>query len=271
MYTSTNATLPDGGKTAADPTEPGGWGVALARRALTLIRSHPTAKERAGKMLRAVGYDTTDWMRVVMYRECFAFIESLGPERLDVLEISGGPQWRRRFAFRSYTATEYPGYDICAEQLPQRFDLIIADQVFEHLPWPYRAGRNALGMLKHGGHLIVTVPFLVRVHPSPIDCCRWTETGLSYLLQECGFAEAGIRTGSWGNRACAKGNFSNWRKRGFFGSLANEPHFPVTVWAFAQSLEHPERPPVAGSKAVPQQQDTRLLSPSAQIAPHDVP
>jgi hypothetical protein len=89
-------------------------------------------------------------------------------------------------------------------------------------------------MLKHGGYLIVTVPFLVRVHPSPIDCCRWTETGLSYLLQECGFAEAGIRTGSWGNRACAKGNFSNWRKRGFFGSLANEAHFPVTVWAFAQ-------------------------------------
>jgi hypothetical protein len=117
--------------------------------------------------------------------------------------------------------------------------LIIADQVFEHLPWPYRAGRNALAMLKHGGYLIVTAPFLVKVHQSPIDCCRWTETGLSYLLQECGFAETSIQTGSWGNRACLKANLAHWRKRGFFGSLANEPNFPVAVWAFAQRLDQP--------------------------------
>jgi len=239
MYTPTNATLPDARKIAAEPAPASGWRAALARRAVALIRSHPGAKERLGKALRTIGYDTTDWLRVVMYRECFAFIDSLGPEQLDVLEVSGGPQWRRRFTFRSYTATEYPAYDICAEQLPQRFDLIIADQVFEHLPWPYRAGRNALAMLKHGGYLIVTAPFLVRVHQSPIDCCRWTETGLSYLLQECGFAEASIQTGSWGNRACLKANLTHWRKRGFFGSLANEPNFPVAVWAFAQRLDQP--------------------------------
>lgn len=239
MYTPTNATLPDGGKIAAEPGAPRGWRAALARHAISLIRSHPEVKARLGEALRAIGYDTTDWMRVVMYRECFAFIDSLGPERLDVLEISGGPQWRRGFNFRSYTATEYPGYDICAEQLPQHFDLIIADQVFEHLPWPYRAGRNALAMLKHGGYLIVTAPFLVRVHESPIDCCRWTESGLSYLLQECGFAEAAVHTGSWGNRACLKANLTHWRKRGFFGSLANEPNFPVAVWAFAQSRDEP--------------------------------
>jgi hypothetical protein len=239
MYTPTNATLPGADKIAAEPAPPGGWRAWLARYATSLIRSHPAAKARLGIALRAIGYDTTDWMRVVMYRECFAFIDGLGPERLDVPEISGGPQWRRHFNFRSYTATQYPGYDICAEQLPQRFDLIIADQIFEHLPWPYRAGRNALAMLKHGGYLIVTAPFLVRIHQSPIDCCRWTETGLSYLLQECGFPETGVQTGSWGNRACLKANLTHWRKRGFFGSLANEPNFPVAVWAFAQRRDEP--------------------------------
>ena len=239
MYMHTNATLRDGGETASDRLKHGGWRAALVRRTLGLIRAHPNLKLRLGNALQSIGYDTTDWLRVVMYRECFGFIDRLGPERLDVLEISGGPQWCRRFNFRSYTATEYPGYDVCAKQLPQGFDVIIADQVLEHVPWPYRAGRNLFAMLRHGGYLIVTVPFLVRVHPSPIDCCRWTETGLSYLLQECGFAETRIQTGSWGNRACLKANLTHWRKRGFLGSLTNEPNFPVAVWAFAQRWDEP--------------------------------
>jgi hypothetical protein len=41
-----------------------------------------------------------------------------------------------------------------------------------------------------------------------------------------------------------KANFHRWRKRGFFGSLSNEPDFPVMVWALAQAdaekLEPPE-------------------------------
>jgi len=71
------------------------------------------------------------------------------------------------------------------------------------------------------------------VHNVPIDCNRWTELGLSYLLQEGGFAQDDIQTASWGNRACVRANFRRWRKRGF-GSLRNEPDFPVMVWAFAR-------------------------------------
>lgn len=205
-------------------------------------RARPEAKARLRRALDAFGYDTADWMRIVMYRECFAFVRALGPERLDVLEISAGPQWRCEFAFRSYRGTAYPGFDICSQTLPEGFDLIIADQVFEHLRWPYRAARNVLAMLRPGGHFLITVPFLVRVHKSPSDCTRWTEEGLSYFLQECGFAATGIATASWGNRACLKANLTSWRKRGLFGSLANEPDFPVVVWAFARKLPQPEEP-----------------------------
>lgn len=210
--------------------------MAISDTIVSAIQSRPGLKNLVRRSLEAVGYDTTDWIRVVMYQRCFEFIRELGPEQLDVLEISAGPQWRRHFQFRSYTGTDYPGFDICAETLPQQFDLIIADQIFEHLRWPYRACRNILTMLKPQGHLVIAVPFLVRVHPSPIDCSRWTAEGLSYFLQECGFPEEGIRTGSWGNRACLVANLTKWRKRGFFGSLANEPDFPVMVWAFAQGL-----------------------------------
>jgi hypothetical protein len=117
----------------------------IGEAAVTWARSHPALKERLRKALWAVGYETTDWMRIVMYRRCFAFIADLGPETLDALEISAGPNWAREFRFRSYTGTSYPGFDICSQTLPARFDLIIADQVFEHLKWPYRSGDAAPG------------------------------------------------------------------------------------------------------------------------------
>jgi SAM-dependent methyltransferase len=201
---------------------------------VSFVRRRPALKMIAKRILERIGYDTTDWVRVVMYRRAFAFIRELEPERLDALEISAGPQWRRQFQFRSYTEMNYPDFDICSDALPQRFDLIIADQVFEHLRWPARAARNVHAMLKPGGCFIIATPFLIRVHKSPIDCSRWTVEGLSYFLQEAGFPPEGITADGWGNRACVKANLTRWRKRGFFGSLKNEPEFPVMVWAFAR-------------------------------------
>jgi SAM-dependent methyltransferase len=207
---------------------------SMSRTFFAPLRAEPLAKATLRRLLKAIGYETTDWCRVVMYRHCFAFVRSLNPAKLDVLEISGGPQWRREFEFQSYMGTAFPGFDICSEVLDRRFDLIIADQVFEHLRWPYRAARNVYAMLRPGGFFLIATPFLLRVHKSPIDCSRWTEEGLSCLLQECGFEAAMIETHSWGNRRCLVANLARWRRRGWFGSLKNEPDFPVMVWAFAQ-------------------------------------
>jgi SAM-dependent methyltransferase len=204
---------------------------------VSVLRRRPRLKAAAKWILDGIGFDTTDWVRVVMYRRAFAFIGALGPENLDTLEISAGPQWRRQFRFRSYSEMNFPEFDICNDVLPRQFDLIIADQVFEHLRWPARAARNVHAMLKPGGHFIIATPFLVRVHEAPIDCSRWTVDGLSYFLQEAGFPAGGITSEGWGNRACLKANLTRWRKRGFFGSLKNEPEFPVMVWAFARKLD----------------------------------
>lgn len=185
------------------------------------------------KFLDWIRYDHVPWVKVVMYRECFKLLEDLEPSKLDVLEISAGKMWQR-LGFKSYTEANFPEFDICSMTLPRTFDLIIADQVFEHLLWPYRAGKNVYSMLKPGGYLLVSTPFLIRVHSDPVDCSRWTELGIKHLLAECGFPIETIQTGSWGNRACVKANFRRWAWRGWFGSLANEPGFPVTVWALAK-------------------------------------
>jgi len=190
-------------------------------------------KQAIKKALDAVHYDYGHWARTVMYQECFRLVGGLNPGNLDTLEISGSNVWKS-WEFKSFTEANFPEFDICSMTLPQRFDLIIADQVFEHLLWPYRAGRNVHSMLRPGGHFMVTTPFLIKVHDFPVDCSRWTELGLKHLLAECGFPIDGIRTGSWGNRACVKANFRRWAWRGWFRSLANEPEFPVSVWALAR-------------------------------------
>lgn len=190
-------------------------------------------KEKLKKILIAIGYDYGHWTRTVMYPHCFELIRELGPEQLGVLEISAGDKFQK-LGFGNYTEANYPGFDICKNKLDKQFDLIIADQVWEHLLWPYRATKNVYDMLKPGGYFLVTTPFLIRRHDIPNDCTRWTEQGMKYFLAECGFPMESIKTWSWGNRACVKANFKRWARRGWFGSLKNEPDFPIVVWALAQ-------------------------------------
>lgn len=174
------------------------------------------------------------WARVIMNRETRELINSLRPNELKVLEISGN-HWGIWMSFKDYKNVDYPLFDICESSLEETFDLIIAEQVFEHLLWPYRAGKNIYKMLNPHGYFLVTTPFLLRVHNVPNDCTRWTETGIKYFLAECGFTLEHIRTGSWGNRACIRANFSRWANyQPLFHSLRNEPAFPVVVWALAQ-------------------------------------
>jgi SAM-dependent methyltransferase len=182
---------------------------------------------------KLTGAEAEHWSRVVMRRDCYHIIEELPFQQLRALEISG--DHFNKVSFKEYKSIRYPEYDICASPLAEKFDLIIAEQVFEHLLWPYRAGKHVYQMLNSGGYFLISTPFLVRIHNYPIDCTRWTEIGLKYFLAECGFPLEKIKTSSWGNQACIKANFHEWvRFRHRIHSLDNEPDFPYHVWAFAQ-------------------------------------
>ena len=192
-------------------------------------------RDRVRSLLDFISGATDEhWVRVVVNRETRRLVENMRPEKLKVLEISGD-YWGRQRLFKEYRSVNYPEYDVCESVLPETFDLIIAEHVFNHLLWPYRAAANVHDMLNPSGHLLVTTSFLIRVNRSPEDCTRWTETGLRYFLAEAGFPLRTIQTGSWGNRACIKANFTKWaRYRSKVHSLRNEPDFPGVVWALAR-------------------------------------
>jgi len=174
------------------------------------------------------------WSRIIMDRATYKMMCVLDFRNFNVLELSGD-KWRN-FGFKSYKSLFYPEFDICEDVLDEKFDLIIAEQVFEHLLYPYRAAKNINAMLKNGGYFLNTSPFLVKYHPEPNDCTRWTETGMKYFLSECGFPLEKILTGSWGNLDCALANFGpNWI---LFNetrhSLENNPKLPIHIWVLAE-------------------------------------
>jgi hypothetical protein len=172
------------------------------------------------------------WCRIIMEKETSRLIGNLDKSKLDTLEISGN-KWES-YGFNSYQTVSFPDFDICKDVLDRKYDLIIAEQVFEHLLYPYRAGKNVYNMLTEGGCFLITTPFLLKYHPEPNDCTRWTETGLRYFLEECGYTINNITTGSWGNKRCLVDNLDGWMAYNPSShSLDNEIEYPLVVWALA--------------------------------------
>ncbi len=175
-----------------------------------------------------------DWLRVVMDAEIKAWVQYLNPSALDAFEISGH-KWER-LGFKSYKNAKFPEFDICQKPPHGEFDIIIADQVWEHLKYPYRAAQNVLKSLRPGGYFAVTVPFLVKLHPAPSDCTRWSAEGLKYFLEECGFDPNSIQANQWGNKACLIANLDKWIHYDSSRDLTNEELYPISVWALARKI-----------------------------------
>lgn len=180
-----------------------------------------------------VGHTELSWTRVVMNEETLQWVRALDTAGMDALEISG-EYWKKRVPYKSYRSAWYPDYDVCERPLPELFDLVFAEQVFEHLLYPFRGARHVHQMLRPGGYFLLTTPFLFRVHASPTDCTRWTPQGMAYFLEEAGFSRDRMRVGSWGNRACVKASLKGRNYCSRIHSLQNEPDFPLSVWALAQ-------------------------------------
>lgn len=179
--------------------------------------------------------------RIIMQRSSRRMIQSLNPPDLKVAEISG--KWGAMFNFAVYDQYRYPQYDICEgpirteEGKPRKYDLVIANQVWEHLDRPYAATRHVRQMLKKGGHFWVAVPFFIPFHAAPNDCSRWSARGLKNLLVEAGFEEDAVQSHQWGNRNAALRNMEEtWPPEYDEANdpLDNDPEMPICAWALAR-------------------------------------
>lgn len=176
------------------------------------------------------------WTRVVVGEAIDGAIAALDPPSRSAAEISGGTHSGR--PWRSYESLNYPDFDLCAPLGDRdRYDVVICEQVLEHVVDPFLAARNLRGLCEPGGTVVVATPFMIRIHELPEyamrDYWRFTRRGLKILLEQAGLEVLTVE--SWGNRACVVGNFSRWASFRRWHPLHNEPNFPIQVWAVARN------------------------------------
>jgi SAM-dependent methyltransferase len=73
------------------------------------------------------------------------------------------------------------------------FDIILCTEVMEHVPEPAMLMAEFSRMLKPGGLLVMTTPFMVPVHEAPYDFYRYTNHGLIHLCGKAGLTVREIR------------------------------------------------------------------------------
>ena len=176
------------------------------------------------------------WQRVAMNHAADARIEALDPTSHSAVEISGAAHAGR--SWKEYVTLDYPEFDICAPLTEERrFDVVICEQVLEHVEDPWVATENLRGLCVPGGLVIVSTPFLIKVHELPelgmYDYWRFTPRALRLLLERAGLEVESV--GSWGNRQALVGNIRTWSAHRPWHSLRNEPDVPLQVWAFARN------------------------------------
>jgi len=67
------------------------------------------------------------------------------------------------------------------------FDNALTNQVFEHVFNPEEFLSEIHRVLRPGGHLLITVPFVWDEHEQPYDYARYSSFGLTHVLQSNGF------------------------------------------------------------------------------------
>ena len=109
------------------------------------------------------------------YRELFNVSEYIGTD----IEVSGHDH-------RHETIDVY--YD--GKTLPftdGSFDSVFSSEVFEHVFNLDQILSELYRILKPGGHMLITVPFVWDEHEIPYDFARYTSFGLKHILREKGF------------------------------------------------------------------------------------
>jgi SAM-dependent methyltransferase len=70
---------------------------------------------------------------------------------------------------------------------PNKFNLVILVSVFEHVDNPYKASDSIFAIMKPGGYLFNSTPFLFPHHPSPEDNFRYSPKALRSIHTDSGF------------------------------------------------------------------------------------
>jgi SAM-dependent methyltransferase len=121
-----------------------------------------------------------------------------------VIDIGAGEApYRELFCDQNYVTLDRPdtphsgGVDLHgdADAIPAEngsFDVVVCTQVLEHVPDPLRVLQEFRRVLRGGGLMLATVPFMWEEHEAPFDYFRYTRYGVEHLLRQADFEGAEV-------------------------------------------------------------------------------
>jgi D-inositol-3-phosphate glycosyltransferase len=118
---------------------------------------------------------------------------------------AGDAPYRELFGHADYVTIDWehsihpgaPKSDLIAsaESLPLddgSVDAVLMTEVLEHIATPANALAEAARILRPGGRIFLTVPFIWMLHEMPYDYFRYTPSGLRVLLAQAGFEDVTV-------------------------------------------------------------------------------
>jgi len=176
-----------------------------------------------------------DWIRYIYYGRITELLQSLEwPETVGILEWAECkgivPQIIAEVANVELTLAPYPEYDIqryYGSWIAQ-FDVVVADQVLEHVPNFFVAVANCIDCTKRGGVVVFGSPWIYPYHAAPKDYWRISRDGYKWLFETYGIET--IEIGGWGHqKALVHGNLNDSFLSAFrckCGKRIRDPHSP---------------------------------------------
>lgn len=166
---------------------------------------HQTGVNRLKSLLKRVpGLYYVAWnifCPVLVSRRGLCKLSKLLPENALVINLGSGPR-RIRKNWINVDVVPFEHVDIVADAayLPFRdnsVDAIVNESLFEHVAHPALVAREVERVLKPGGILYTSVPFLTPYHASPDDFTRWTKSGLEKHFSGLSKVADGVDAGPW--------------------------------------------------------------------------
>ncbi|OHA18482.1 MAG: hypothetical protein A2664_00875 [Candidatus Taylorbacteria bacterium RIFCSPHIGHO2_01_FULL_46_22b] len=116
-----------------------------------------------------------------------------------IVDVGSGPE-RLGAEFVNVDIFPFPEVDIVADAAALPFadgsiPAVVSESVLEHVADPNTVVSEMVRILKKGGYLYTSAPFIHPYHASPDDFNRWTISGLKHLFKDMEIVESGVRSG----------------------------------------------------------------------------